>query len=271
MKKFLIVTIFFFLISYLIMKNDSKSIIYVYDDEGVSEESLKHTVNALNLVPKKYSVKTITAQEIIKNKWLDEAILLVMPGGADLPYVKKLNGVANESIKNFVYEGGAYLGICAGAYYASGYVEFDKGGELEVLGERELSFFPGKAIGPILSSYDYRNNSGVRAARIKMQTMGELSEVNLYFNGGGFFENAEDYTDVQVLGNYQINNIELPAIIHIKYGAGNVVLSGVHFEYDTSLLDIKDKYIENIIEQLKNTEDSRKSLIKKILQKLTIE
>ena len=53
----------------------------------------------------------------------------------------------NERIREYVSKGGKYLGICAGGYYASSYVEFEKSTTLEVLGDRELSFFPGKAIG----------------------------------------------------------------------------------------------------------------------------
>jgi glutamine amidotransferase-like uncharacterized protein len=47
----------------------------------------------------------------------------------------------------FVSQGGGYLGLCAGAYYACARVEFEPGTRLEVVGDRELAFFPGIAQG----------------------------------------------------------------------------------------------------------------------------
>lgn len=42
----------------------------------------------------------------------------VIPGGRDLPYCRDLNGYINDRIIRYVKEGGVYMGICAGAYYA---------------------------------------------------------------------------------------------------------------------------------------------------------
>jgi hypothetical protein len=47
----------------------------------------------------------------------------------------------------FVNSGGSYLGLCAGAYYACSSVQFEQGSRLQVLGDRELAFFPGIACG----------------------------------------------------------------------------------------------------------------------------
>ncbi len=41
-------------------------------------------------------------------------------------------------IRDFVSEGGRYLGICAGAYFGSKEVRFDVGGPMEVKGDRDL-------------------------------------------------------------------------------------------------------------------------------------
>lgn len=47
----------------------------------------------------------------------------------------------------FVHAGGRYLGLCAGAYYGCARVVFEPGTPLEVVGDRELAFFPGIARG----------------------------------------------------------------------------------------------------------------------------
>ena len=93
--------------------------------------------------------------------WTDGCLLLVMPGGADLPYCRQLNGPGTASIQGkrhhscalqncmltsanalaksskalrpgdlhagYVEGGGAYLGLCAGAYFACESVEFALG------------------------------------------------------------------------------------------------------------------------------------------------
>jgi len=73
--------------------------------------------------------------------WTKDAALFIMPGCADLYYVENLNSKGNKIIKNYVMSGGSFLVICAGAYYASKSVEFDKNRPLKVFGNRELSFF----------------------------------------------------------------------------------------------------------------------------------
>ena len=106
-----------------------------------------------------------------------------------------------------------------------------------MLGSRELQFFPGKAIGPALAKYEYKDNSGARAANIKTDS----KNFRIYFNGGAYFDKSDEMKNIFVIGTY--DDINKPAIIYAKYGTGNVVLSGVHFEYDAALLDSKDKHI----------------------------
>ena len=150
--------------------------IYIYNDLGADKAIVQHTIFTLNkLLSPKYQINTINAEQVIQGSWQQNVSMFVMPGGADLPFVAKLNGVGNNIIKEYVQNGGSYLGICAGAYYASSYVEFDKAGVYEVLGERELKFFPGKSIGPVLAKFDYFTRSGARAAEIKTQYSDDMN------------------------------------------------------------------------------------------------
>lgn len=220
--------------------------IYVYNDKGVSQKSLEQTISTFHKLLKNYPVKTINAQQVKEGSWSKNAILFVMPGGFDLPYVKKLNGIGNEIIKNYVINGGSFIGICAGSYYASSYVEFDKNGTLEILGNRELGFFKGNAVGPVLAPYDYKTQSGSRAAMIHTN-LPNAKKIRVFYNGGGFFKNAENYPNTSVVATY---NNKLPAIILINYSKGRVLLSGVHFEYDPYLLNSKNEYIKQIISPL---------------------
>ncbi|MDF2577204.1 MAG: biotin-protein ligase [Chlamydiales bacterium] len=245
----------------------SKNTVYIYKDDGVSEESLGQTIFMLkDSSAGKYLVKTITAEEVQQDAWIEYAVLFVIPGGADLPYVRKLNGLGNQKIKQYVEEGGSFLGICAGAYYASSYVQFDKDGPLEVLGDRELSFFQGKAIGPILAPYDYKTHSSCRAAKIST-IFSSVPQTVVYYNGGGFFENVESFSNTKVIATYEN---ELPSIIAMTCGKGKVVLSGVHFEYNPLLLDSNDAYIQKILMPLIQFDASRRVLIEQLLQMLAV-
>lgn len=76
--------------------------------------------------------------------WCDEAALYVIGGGYDLGLIKALGPEGTNKIQQYVHQGGSYLGICSGAYFASSYIEFDKDGPLEVCGDRQLKFYPGK-------------------------------------------------------------------------------------------------------------------------------
>ncbi len=243
-----------------------RSILYIYNGPGVVEESFSHTHRALqNSLGNIFYIKPLSTQELIEGSWRHNAKLIAMPGGRDLPYVKYLAGKGNQQIKDFVACGGVYLGICAGSYYGSSYVEFDKGGPLEVVGDRELSFFEGKAIGPYLAPFDYHSNAGVRAAAISTP----YSEIlHLYFNGGAYFENAALYSNVAVLANYDTTPEKQAAIIEITYGKGKALLSGVHFEYDPNFLSNQDPYIQKELPQLLASNTKRLAFTDALLQRI---
>jgi len=80
----------------------------------------------------------------LPGKWRDSAALLVIGGGYDLGFISALGQEGIDQVKGYVQAGGHYLGVCAGAYFASARVTFDEGGDLEVCGPRQLAFFPGE-------------------------------------------------------------------------------------------------------------------------------
>lgn len=240
---------------------NNKSTIYIYNDLGASREMVKHTIFSFSNFFSNNQIKTLDSHDLIRGDWVYNASLLVMPGGADLPYVAKLNGAGNNIIKTYVENGGTYLGICAGAYYSSSFVEFDKSGMFEVLGERQLKFFPGKSIGPILAKYSYLTNSGARSAEIETNITG-LESFKVYYNGGGYFEKPEDHLNIEIIARYKENN--LASIIKTNYGQGKVILSGVHFEVSPFALG-SDQYLDKIKPQLQDSEPQREALMLELL------
>ena len=116
--------------------------IYVYQDLGASEFCVKSLMGCLRCVYKQsqFKVETITAEEILNSKLTQHefalnSIMLCMGGGFDKGYEQALGERGTEKIKDFVRRGGNYLGICAGAYFATDYVQFDLDGPLQVLGQ----------------------------------------------------------------------------------------------------------------------------------------
>lgn len=261
---FLILITLCFLVFQDLSYAEGKKTIYIYNDEGVSNQSLIHTMVTLKgLLSKRYKVTTINATQIQHKSWVQNAALLVIPGGADLPYVDRLNGKGNSIIKGYIKDGGSFLGICAGAYYASSHVEFDKTGKLEVTGDRELKFFPGKAIGPVFQPFDYKTSKGSRAVQVDIDIQAfNKQTLPLFYNGGGYFENADHFNNTRIIGTYKN---KFPAIIKINYGKGKVLLSGVHFEYNPFLLKESDLNLKQDLIKLKTYNDQRVKLLQMLL------
>ena len=75
--------------------------------------------------------------------WQDRCAALVLGGGYDMGYLRSLGKEGTDMVRNFVLDGGTYIGMCAGAYFACDYIEFEKGSSMEVQGYRPLKFYPG--------------------------------------------------------------------------------------------------------------------------------
>lgn len=73
--------------------------VFVYADKGAGTRSVVTTIQALQRNLHSVDVKPIMASEVLQGRWKDSSVLLVMPGGADLPYCKALNGVGNQHIR----------------------------------------------------------------------------------------------------------------------------------------------------------------------------
>ncbi len=242
-----------------------KKDVYIYQDSGVDENSQQQTITTFSkLLMANYVVSHINAAEAKQGEWIRRAALFIMPGGSDVMFQRKLQGIGNQHIRNYVAMGGAYLGLCAGGYYGTNYVEFDKGGPLEVLASRELVFFPGKSIGPVFAPYDYHTRIGARAVTLQLK-LPQLPQATVYYNGGCYFELTAATKNTHVLAYY---DNQLPAIVEMSCHQGKVILSGVHFEFDPFLLDGADPYLKEIKPQLEKANAERIELTQILLRRL---
>lgn len=241
--------------------------ILIYSDEGVDEACLQWVITFFQ--GKGDIIKVVDANFLINTpKWIDQYDKIVIPGGADCPYHRKLKGKGCSNIKKFVENGGTYIGICAGGYFGCKKVEFALGTDVEVNENRELAFFSGVARGPMLKPYAYNSEKGASAAKIRSSIDGSI--FYSYHNGGSTFIFSESgQNNVEVLAEY-VDACNAPAVVRCKYGKGQAILSGIHFETNQELLlstSSKEELgkIKVIAEKIKSTSKIRENLLKRVL------
>ena len=196
----------------------------IYNDTGVSSESVQALIDFLSPID---TVQCVLGSDIQTDRLLSKATCFIMPGGRSLPFYEKCGQRGNEAIIRFVQNGGRYLGLCAGAYYAAQKTVFAQGLPLELILPGKLNFFKGRAIGPAFSAteFAYQTENGALSVDIILKNG---SKQAVYFNGGCYFENAERVKNTEVLAHYAAT--QQPAIIACSVGRGMAVLSGVHPE-----------------------------------------
>ena len=211
--------------------------ILTYVDAGTDGTSRLMRAIAQQLPPAAYQIRAVMADDIKYDAALfDDAVLFVMPGGADLPFCAALNGTPNKRIREFVEGGGVYLGICAGAYYACRDIAFHAGTDGAICGPRELCFLDAIAVGslPELTggvAYDATPRS---AAAVEIRTTERLTDApaTLYahYHGGCRFDLGNTGSHAaHVLAVYEMADA-WPAIVSSRVGRGRAVLTGVHLE-----------------------------------------
>ena len=261
----------------LIQKNN-RQVILIYAGPGVAQNTSVVVENALNrgLRLGEYSVFHVRPQTIIIGGWEELTAVFIVPGGRDVKYHEELAGIGNERIRNFVANGGVYLGICAGAYYGATRVEFEKGRRNAVCKDRELGFFPGTAWGPAYGHGHFRYEHPDSSRIVPIEWLKGSHEDNLfssYYFGGGCFLEPEKYENVEVLARYPELPSQPAAIIRCKVGNGQAVLCSPHPEY--SATDLRN-YAEShhghtecykpLIDELTRFEQSRCRLWTNVLE-----
>mmetsp|Transcript_20944 Transcript_20944/g.45785 ORF Transcript_20944/g.45785 Transcript_20944/m.45785 type:complete len:523 (+) Transcript_20944:2322-3890(+) len=210
--------------------------VFVYTGPGADPRCIDMTMAMTEqYLGAAYNIFSINPTVLVspENQWESICELIIFPGGADLPMIKSLGELGQTRIRNFVHNGGKYLGFCAGAYFACSAILFDEGGPLQVVGKRSLRFFDGIGVGPTLSGFIYGSSEGAWAASLSVRGMDR--HVYSYYNGGCNFESNPDDTTSQILATYSPiheNEAPLNAIIKCRVGRGVAVLSGVHPEFD---------------------------------------
>lgn len=251
----------------------SQSVILIYIDAGTfgGASRLMRAI-AQELPPAQYQMRAVMGVEVAEDAHLfDNAVLFVMPGGADKPYCAALNGQGNKRIKDFVLGGGAYLGVCAGGYYGCREIAYHKGRIDEICEPRELSFVDACATGslPELTNgllYD----ESPRSAAAPLIILADGTVAHVHYNGGCRFDFARPDA-ARVVAIYKQIEGTPPAIVTARCGLGQAVLTGVHLEM--SALEYRDvlrshtdgaDYV-HLADALEKTDAERPTIWRKVL------
>lgn len=197
----------------------------LYVDRGADADCIQATQNMFEWMS--YTVQLVTS-DYINNVGLDNFDILCIPGGNMYEYSEDISSVGKENIKNFIRNGGGYIGICGGAYF-TGEKVFWQGEQLSMT---PLGIFPGTTKGPIeaIALYPYCTMCEVNIAYHSHPITQSLQDSIWirYCYGPEFLPNQD--ADIDILGTYDIEG--KPAIITFEYGLGKVFIIGTHPEFE---------------------------------------
>ena len=164
-------------------------------------------------------------------------------------YAEDLSSEGVENIRGFVRDGGGYIGICGGAYFAGEKVVW-QGTQLPML---SLNFFPGTVQGPYDEIVPYPDSTMCLVNIVDTTHPVTQSEPDsawiLYYWGPALLPDAN--ADVDTLGKYDV--IDEPAILALEFGSGRVFLIGTHPEIEedsdepTKVDSKKKPYLERYV------------------------
>jgi glutamine amidotransferase-like uncharacterized protein len=205
-------------------KDNSPVRIAIYSGDGAYFRSIKAATKMFEWMGA--DAQRITPEEIIAGK-LDDFDILYMTGGWAVPYIRDLRNGGNAKIRMFVEQGGGYIGVCAGAFFAADYIYWE-GKRYEYT----LDLFPGFAKGPIEEIAPWPR---FKLCRINLNktphpiTKGEPDSLESLYYGGPWFEVPPGFK-ADVLAYYDFNN--RPVMLAFGYGQGRVFMTGLHTEFE---------------------------------------
>ncbi len=162
----------------------------------------------------------IDESDLKHDRLADDFDIIWLPGGFFAQYRAEI--VDDDVIREFVEQGGGFIGTCAGAYYAAGDIRWQ--GEAY---DYPLSLFDGVAVGPLGGQAPWGSQTELLLPDAP-SIAGDFDEsLDVYYMDGPYFDLKES-EDVTVLARYMIN--DEPAVILFDYGDGPVLLMGPHPE-----------------------------------------
>ncbi|MFA7326225.1 MAG: BPL-N domain-containing protein [Candidatus Kapaibacterium sp.] len=223
MRNLVITTITFIILSFSAQSQD----VLIYSDDGTWEDgiiALEHFFDYQNVTHIR-----LYAADLNADTWNKEALSIVFPGGYAYNYQLAISLDAVDEIRSYVANGGGFIGICAGAYFASKAVAWEN----EIY-PYELALFDGMTFGSLKYIAPWPNYSMTGITINKNNPIGKDEPVKnsvLYYGGPIFKPNVGVEVDTIATWDTAENTL---AIINFEYEKGKVLLIGPHLEIEES-------------------------------------
>ena len=194
--------------------------VLIFAGDGAAPNSINGLVSSIdeinhkNLVKNTIFVYSITDQ--INNSTLSSQDVLIIAGGDFQTYLANPN-IKSTDIKKFVSGGKGFVGICAGAYAASSYVD---------------GYQTGWGIAPHVYSkfYNFDGQLPVSFTSNGQDVLNFSSTKNLYVANGPSLYKEGSYSPLASFNNTMTPHNGYAAILDDTYGSGRVILSSPHPE-----------------------------------------
>lgn len=239
----------------------------VFFEEGVGKaSSLAICAQLTRVLHESIHVKMVDSKYLLSEAWESRTVVLAMGGGVCTVWESLLGVEGMKKIRNYVLNGN-FIGFCAGAYFAAKESSFQLTGKLPLNHQRVLSFFNGKAIGPIFETEVPFTPKSAKALEVNF-SWGDQSECgHLYYQDGCYFE-LEDPVDstIEVVGHHG----DLPIAVVCKVDNGTAFLCGVHPEFACPEKMSGHSIPKEMVRDLQLSEVFRSSIWNSIVKKLQL-
>ena len=229
-----------------------------FEDDGVWEEevaTLETMCDVFGWTYHKIDYKQIN-EGLLENGGNRRYRALIAPGGWAYYRMVSVDKKGDENIRQFIRDGGNFIGFCAGAYWAVHVVDcaIKESGELGMYTKPkdyekytyDLNLFDGVGKGPFgWMPWKGGANANLDLVAINtdnptMKTIGLPAQTRFFYGGGPFFtgfkETPENYEvwarAVMPPGtpDYASTGNNEPTVIRFSYGQGSVILFAYHPE-----------------------------------------
>lgn len=201
--------------------------VFLYEGKGAWEAGIENLEAFLK--EEEFSFETKQPKDLILGDLSNEnPTLLVIPGGESWVYLEDLGEQGAENIRKFVESGGSYLGICAGAFYATSHREGGAANGPYGIGLLEGIAYDGTALekpGYVEGVMDFLWELG----NPLVKGLGKNVKMLLY-GGPSFRFTPEEAQKKQIEVVLRFSHSQEPAMIRFRYGKGLVFLSAPHVE-----------------------------------------
>ncbi|MDH7514405.1 MAG: BPL-N domain-containing protein, partial [Bacteroidota bacterium] len=197
----------------------------IYSDEGAWEAgiiALEHFLDWKGLSHQRVDASVVNTDDL-RSRFRS----VLFPGGYAYDYKRKLTARGEQHIRELVSDGGAYIGICAGAYFAATRVEWEEGVYPYTLGLfhgtargslTQIAPWPGYSMTPIV----LRKSHAITAYQRDTLSV-------LYYGGPSFIPEVGFAIDTIAVWAHADGEC---AIVGFDSGSGRVLLIGPHPEIE---------------------------------------